>query len=309
MKAINKRLVASFVLSIFLHAFVILLFFLFQKKTSYPFPEKKIDLKKKDEHIVLLSLTNYQVSEKQNTPNTEPENPTFTDPSFEQQTEPTSEEKTKEPVILAPEPEQLALRPSVIEPKEVPPPLVQKTVALNKETEIKTPPKKEPLSLEERIAKAKNLLCKNKTSLTKTVTKTDFFKHAHAVAQQVLHRQSKEDLSARISGLGNLKLYSYEEKLRSTLLTAFNSLKHRIDRTVRPEQQHLPSPQPHAAINLIINKDGSIDTLDLITSSGDQRFDALIIDSIKYAAPFPPIPVHLGIDKFQLGAMQLYVRY
>lgn len=291
MKAFNKRLIMSCILSVFLHAFIIFLLFIVQQKQGMSFDFPKIDLKKKDENIVLLSLSNYQVSEKEKNQQEE---------KYSESTITPVEEIREEPLILKKE-----IQEAPTFEQEV---LVQKEALLKEEKSIE---KKivEKRSTEEIIAQARSFLCKNKTSFTKTVTKTDFFRHAHAVAQQA-SMVLKEDLSARISGLGNLKLYSYEEKLRSTLLTAFNSLKHRIDRSVRAEQQQQhQAVQPHAAINLVINKDGSIDTLQLITSSGDQIFDKLIIESIEYAAPFPPIPEHLKIDKFRLGAMQLYVKY
>ena len=46
-------------------------------------------------------------------------------------------------------------------------------------------------------------------------------------------------------------------------------------------------------------EDGSLAHLAMITSSGDQEFDRLVIESIKQAAPFPPIPKHLGIKRYK----------
>lgn len=327
MKAINKWLYGSFVLSVLLHVFILSLFFIFQDQTKRLFKdESRKESVEKKENIVLLSLSNFQVEEKSK------------QSSVAQQASVEQQQSYQQPVLALDDAQQVVKMvaidqgeekgfhvkaESAIEPQPevkaqekyyVKPPAENQISKirekLEKEILEQKVPRKEKRSTQEIRDQARKILCRNKTSLTQTVTKTDFFRHAKAVAQQSHAMPESKDLSARISGLGNLKLYSYEEKLRSTLLTAFNSLKHRMPRPAKsdPHHQH-QQVQPHAAINLIINKDGSIDTLNLLASSGDAQFDKLIIESIQYAAPFPSIPVHLGIDKFRLGAMQLYVKY
>ncbi|MBL4588278.1 TonB C-terminal domain-containing protein [Candidatus Babeliales bacterium] len=155
---------------------------------------------------------------------------------------------------------------------------------------------------------SRSLFLKEATSNTQTTTRTDFFQHAKSIAQTLpltsLHSTNRGNFSAKISGLGNLKYHSYEEKVRNALITAFNTVKHRF----HPSNEKGLSAV-RTAIDLVINKDGSILQLYLVHSSGDTSFDKMIMESIKYAAPFPSIPNHLGIDKYRLGGMELHVQY
>jgi TonB family protein len=151
-------------------------------------------------------------------------------------------------------------------------------------------------------------LMKSWPSLTKTMTRNDFFAHARAVAQQtspMIKSNNVGNFSAKISGLKDLQFHSYEEKIRSALLNAFNVIKYKIPLIKNPDTH----AQGRAAIDVVINKDGSIAQLFLVQSSGDRQFDEMVLESIRYAAPFPAIPNHLGIEKYRLGNMELYVNF
>jgi TonB family protein len=268
--------------SIFLHALVI---FTFCCSISFPFLQNISYEKPDTEAITLVSLA-----------------------SFEQSIPPTEIQKTEEPA--APKKTERIEEKNDIEKsleKTIEKPTIQQEQPTIM-TEQKQAPEKVLLTPEQKKIYARMQLMKSWPSLTKTMTRNDFFAHARAVAQQtspMIKSNNVGNFSAKISGLKDLQFHSYEEKIRSALLNAFNVIKYKIPLIKNPDTH----AQGRAAIDVVINKDGSIAQLFLVQSSGDRQFDEMVLESIRYAAPFPAIPNHLGIEKYRLGNMELYVNF
>ncbi len=266
--------------SIFLHALVI---FTFCCSISLPFLQNVPYEKPDTEAITLVSLASFEQSMPTETPKAETSETPEKTIQEKNEIEKSPEKTITEPEIQKEQPTMLA------EQKHIP----EKPVVL-------TP--------EQKKIYARMQLMKSWPSLTKTMTKNDFFGHARAVAQQAsptIKSNHVGNFSAKISGLKDLQFHSYEEKIRSALLNAFNVIKYKIPLIKNPDT-HV---QGRAAIDVVINKDGSIAQLFLVQSSGDKQFDEMVLESIRYAAPFPSIPNHLGIEKYRLGNMELYVNF
>ena len=268
--------------SIFLHALII---FTFCCSISFPFLQNVSYKKPEQERITLVSLASFEQSM----------------PTEAQKTEETEAPKETEKFInekndIEESPEKTITKS---ENKKEQPTMM---------AEQKQTPEKAPLTPEQKKIYARMQLMKSWPSLTKTMTRNDFFGHARAVAQQTsptIQSNNVGNFSAKISGLKSLQFHSYEEKIRSALLNAFNVIKYKIPLIKNPDTH----AQGRAAIDVVINKDGSIAQLFLVQSSGDRQFDEMVLESIRYAAPFPSIPNHLGIEKYRLGNMELYVNF
>ena len=65
------------------------------------------------------------------------------------------------------------------------------------------------------------------------------------------------------------------------------------------------SSQPHnCVVTFSIERDGSASNVTLKTSSGDPFYDKRALQSVQYAAPFPPLPAG-----FARGSLDLYVEF
>ncbi len=280
--------------SIFLHALVI---FTFCCSISFPFLENSSYEKPKQQDITLVSLASFEQSM--------PETPKTDTPKASEETEKAeklSDKKNDTDKIL-----EKNLNEPIIK-KQIPlfdqVPTEQQSIMAQQEAA----PEKPALTAEQKKIYARMQLLKSWPSLTKTMTRNDFFGHARAIAQQAsptIKSNNVGNFAAKISGLKSLQFHSYEEKIRTSLLNAFNVIKYKIPLIKNPDTH----AQGRAAIDVVINKDGSIAQLFLVQSSGDKQFDEMVLESIRYAAPFPSIPNHLGIEKYRLGNMELYVNF
>ncbi len=277
--------------SIFLHALVI---FTFCCSISFPFLENSSYEKPKQQDITLVSLASFEQSM--------PETPKTEDP------EPSKEKE----LIHKKNDTNESIEKSIDEPtikKQIP---ILNQASIEQQTIMaeQKQVQEKPIALtpEQKKIYARMQLMKSWPSLTKTMTRNDFFGHARAVAQQAsptIKSNNVGNFTAKISGLKSLQFHSYEEKIRTSLLNAFNVIKYKIPLIKNPDTH----AQGRAAIDEVINKDGSIAQLFLVQSSGDKQFDEMVLESIRYAAPFPSIPNHLGIEKYRLGNMELYVNF
>ncbi len=277
--------------SIFLHALVI---FTFCCSISFPFLENSSYEKPKQQDITLVSLASFEQSM--------PETPKTEDP------EPSKEKE----LIHKKNDTNESIEKSIDEPtikKQIP---ILNQASIEQQTIMaeQKQVQEKPIALtpEQKKIYARMQLMKSWPSLTKTMTRNDFFGHARAVAQQAsptIKSNNVGNFTAKISGLKSLQFHSYEEKIRTSLLNAFNVIKYKIPLIKNPDTH----AQGRAAIDVVINKDGSIAQLFLVQSSGDKQFDEMVLESIRYAAPFPSIPNHLGIEKYRLGNMELYVNF
>ncbi len=91
-----------------------------------------------------------------------------------------------------------------------------------------------------------------------------------------------------------LKYLSYQKKVDEHLMNSW--------RIMSGRQQKHPmrlAQKCSSAVSFEIQQDGSLAFLELVETSGDTTFDKLVLASIKHAAPFPPIPKHLGLTRFR----------
>ena len=95
--------------------------------------------------------------------------------------------------------------------------------------------------------------------------------------------------------LEELKYLSYQQKVDEQLMTSWRMVS---GHHPRRESPHAPCSGA-AAINFEIEQDGSLAFVRLVQSSGSREFDRLVVEAIKHAAPFPPIPARLGIKRYR----------
>ncbi|MCK4651144.1 energy transducer TonB [Candidatus Babeliales bacterium] len=95
-----------------------------------------------------------------------------------------------------------------------------------------------------------------------------------------------------------LKYISYEQKINWYLQ---NSWKQHFAH--QPWQKAL---EGKAIIDFKINEDGSLKNVYMLQSSGNNNLDDMIVKSVEYAAPFPPLPKHFGKKTYKTGRI-IYV--
>ncbi len=108
----------------------------------------------------------------------------------------------------------------------------------------------------------------------------------------------KEWVSKALEKRG-IKEHSYKRQIIEKLIVSFNTLK-----------QKLPYPPRSiaraAALHIEILSDGKLSSCALMSSSGSYLFDDLLLKSVQKAAPFPPIPSHLGVSTYVVtGTIEL----
>lgn len=91
-------------------------------------------------------------------------------------------------------------------------------------------------------------------------------------------------------GIEQLKQSSYRQKMAWNLQAAFK-------RAARRTTFLIPSPQfSRLECTFHIKKDGDLEKIDLLSSTGHQELDSYILATIKDAFPLPPIPEHWEKD-------------
>ena len=90
-----------------------------------------------------------------------------------------------------------------------------------------------------------------------------------------------------------LKYLSYEQKVQWNLQ---NSWKQNF--AYRPYQKILKGK---AIVEFVILQNGDVTDVNVLNSSGNPEIDQIIINSIKLAAPFPPLPQHFGTNNYKTG--------
>jgi TonB family protein len=104
----------------------------------------------------------------------------------------------------------------------------------------------------------------------------------------------------RMPTFEELRYLSYQQKIDEALMSSWRIVSR--SRCYRDQTQ-----PPKASVAFEINKDGSLAFVSLVTSSGDRNFDHLVLLAIQKAAPFPPIPDHLKIDRYRPQGGVYYV--
>jgi protein TonB len=79
--------------------------------------------------------------------------------------------------------------------------------------------------------------------------------------------------------------------------TYFAELKRRIeDKWVYPQEAAQKGQSGQGDLRFILRKDGTVRTVEIVSSSGVVILDRYIENAIRLAQPFPPIPASVGED-------------
>lgn len=133
-----------------------------------------------------------------------------------------------------------------------------------------------------------------------------------AMTRKLLQRHQQEANSYterkgenRMPTFKELKFLSYQKKVDASILRAWNIV--RPQRSLRIHRNNQP---PGVTVpDFFIKKDGTLTHLKLLASSGDKEFDDLVLKAIQKAAPFPPIPDHLGINVYKPSGGKMTVSW
>jgi TonB family protein len=104
--------------------------------------------------------------------------------------------------------------------------------------------------------------------------------------------ERKGDDSKRPS-FEELKYISYEEKVNWHLQSSWKQ-----NFASNPT---LGIPEGKAVVEFLVHADGTVHDLTLLQSSGSQQLDQVILKSIEFASPLPPLPQHFGTDTYKTG--------
>lgn len=132
----------------------------------------------------------------------------------------------------------------------------------------------------------------------------DFFSKAQTVLQSFVDDQPQvPSVSTRASNdfMNDNRFYTYRKKVTEQLIKANKIMFSKEGKTLK--RMLMTSAVEPINTYVEIGKDGNLTSLQLLKSSGNQMFDEFWLRVIRYAAPFPPIPNHLGIDKFILNGL------
>ena len=130
---------------------------------------------------------------------------------------------------------------------------------------------------------------------------SQLLKASHARQGNSLAQRDGED---RMPSLQELKYLSYQQRIDEMIMNSWRI----VSRSFRPSHENL-SLESKASISFEIKKDGTLAFVTLTSSSGNQRFDKAVIEAVKQAAPFPPIPAHLGLERFRPVGGYYHVRW
>ncbi|MBI2467231.1 MAG: energy transducer TonB, partial [Candidatus Rokubacteria bacterium] len=88
----------------------------------------------------------------------------------------------------------------------------------------------------------------------------------------------------------------------------FLEIKKRIEANlVYPHEAARQGQSGQLVLEFVVKKDGSLRLVDLVRSSGVAVLDRYSVNTVRLAAPFPPIPDRLGVDSVFIRASFTYV--
>jgi len=88
----------------------------------------------------------------------------------------------------------------------------------------------------------------------------------------------------------------------------FAELKRRIEeKWVYPQEAARKGQSGQGELRFVLRKDGSVRTVEIVSSSGVMVLDRYIENAIRLASPFPPIPASVGEDVIPISINFTYV--
>lgn len=88
----------------------------------------------------------------------------------------------------------------------------------------------------------------------------------------------------------------------------FLEIKRRIEaHLVYPQEAARREQSGQLMLEFVLRKDGSVRLVELVRSSGVGVLDRYSLNTVKLAAPFPPIPERMGLDTLAISASFTYV--
>ncbi len=109
------------------------------------------------------------------------------------------------------------------------------------------------------------------------------------------YKNTKREATVSI-GTQSLKYASYMQHIKDKIENVW----------IYPEDARMNNQQGQLLILFSIDKNGNLAKVQLIRSSGYASLDNAAIEAVKEAAPFPPLPKRLHIDKLNIYATFLY---
>lgn len=92
----------------------------------------------------------------------------------------------------------------------------------------------------------------------------------------------------KFPGLEELKYICYEKQIEEHIISTWQSLYNNVRM----------QPTGKTQITFLIQKDGHVQSLELLSTSGNKQFDNMVLNCIR-STRFPPIPNHFGVDTYR----------
>jgi protein TonB len=88
----------------------------------------------------------------------------------------------------------------------------------------------------------------------------------------------------------------------------FLEIKRRIEANwVYPQEAIRRSQSGQGVVEFVLRKDGSLRLVEIVRSSGVAVLDRYMENAIKFAAPFPPMPIQFGTETIPVSLNFTYV--
>ncbi len=134
---------------------------------------------------------------------------------------------------------------------------------------------------------------------------------------ELYNKNYADTYNKKVFQFGESKYYKYKNTTKEATVSIGTQsikyasyLKHIKDKVqntwVYPEEARLNNQQGGLLLIFTIEKNGDVSRVKVINSSGYRLLDEAAVNAIKEAAPFPPLPKRLHIDRLNIYATFLY---